>query len=150
MYRNIINLGLGLLLCLSQTALARAPHDAMKTHNLVGLQGYDPVAYFTQGQAVRGHGNIVARFHGVKYIFSTVEHQKLFNKEPSQYLPAYGGFCAYAVRYGRKVIADPQVWSITNGVLYLNLDSRVQELWLRDIDKHISEADRAWPKIAVN
>lgn len=150
MYRNIVTVVVSLLLIMALPALARTKYDVTKTHSLVGLQGYDPVAYFTQGKAVRGHGNIVARFHGVKYIFSSRAHKKLFAKEPSQYLPAYGGFCAYAVRYGRKVIADPRVWSISNGVLYFNLDARVQVLWLRKLDKHISEADRAWPKIAVN
>jgi len=43
---------------------------------------------------------------------------------PDQYLPEYGGFCAYAIaKDGKKVGVNPKTFTITDGKLYLFYNS---------------------------
>jgi YHS domain-containing protein len=50
--------------------------------NGIGLQGYDPVAFFTDGKPVLGDEKFHSTFNGVTYRFASVEHQKMFEKTP--------------------------------------------------------------------
>ena len=117
------------------------------THSTPGIGGYDPVAYFTEGQSVKGNGYHVADFEGVTYAFTSEEHQELFEANPEKYIPAYGGYCAYGVAVGKKFVADPEVWKIVNGTLYLNLDRNIQNKWKKDIPGYIKTGDRNWAEI---
>lgn len=117
------------------------------THSTPGLGGYDPVAYFTDGKPVRGSGYHVTEFNGVTYAFANAEHLEMFEANPEKYVPAYGGYCAYGVAVGKKFVADPEVWKIVGGKLYVNLDRDIQRKWQKDIPGHIETADANWQKI---
>ena len=71
----------------------------------------------------------------------------MFEANPEKYIPVYGGYCAYGVAVGKKFIADPEVWRIGNGKLYLNLDTDIQNKWLKDIPGYIKKADSNWMNI---
>lgn len=116
-------------------------------HSTPGLSGYDPVAYFSDGKATRGSGYHEATYQGVTYVFTSQDHKKQFLDNPERFLPAYGGYCAYGVTRGKKFVADPEVWKIVEGILYLNLDKNVQQKWEKDIPGHIKKADANWPGI---
>ncbi len=114
------------------------------SHSTPGIGGYDPVAYFTDGKAVRGSGFHVTVADGVTYAFATAEHRKMFEANPQKYLPAYGGYCAYGLGVGKKFVADPEVWKIVEGKLYLNLDKGIQQKWEKDIPGYIKKGDANW------
>ena len=116
-------------------------------NNLIGVQGYDLVAYQTQGEALRGNGHNVAEHDGVSYQFATAENREAFEANPTKYLPAYGGYCAFGAALGKKFNGDPEVWKVVDGKLYLNLDSSIQKKWNEDIPGNISKADANWVKI---
>lgn len=117
------------------------------SHSTPGLGGYDPVAYFTDGKPTRGSGYHVAVYDGVTYAFATAEHKKQFLADPTRYVPAYGGYCAYGVAIGKKFWADPAVWEIVDGTLYLNLDKPIQQEWNKDKPGYITKADSNWGSI---
>jgi YHS domain-containing protein len=117
------------------------------SHSTPGISGYDPVAYFTDGKPVRGSGYHVTVVDGVTYAFATAEHRKMFEANPQKYLPAYGGYCAYGVGVGKKFVADPEVWKIVEGKLYLNLDKGIQQKWEKDIPGYIKKGDSNWATI---
>jgi hypothetical protein len=48
---------------------------------------------------------------------------------------------------GKKFVADPEVWKIVEGTLYLNLDKAIQSKWNEDIPDYIKKADANWPMI---
>jgi YHS domain-containing protein len=50
------------------------------------VSGYDPVAYFTIGEATKGDKNISAEWNDVKWLFSTEEHKNLFLANPESYI----------------------------------------------------------------
>lgn len=114
------------------------------SHSTPGISGYDPVAYFSDGKPVRGSGYHVTVVEGVTYAFATAEHQKMFEANPGKYLPAYGGYCAYGLGVGKKFVADPEVWKIVEGKLYLNLDKGIQQKWEKDIAGFIKKGDANW------
>jgi YHS domain-containing protein len=69
----------------------------------VALEGYDPIAYFTDGKPQKGDANIEATYNGALYHFTSQAHREMFEKAPSKYAPAYGGYCGYAASIGRCV-----------------------------------------------
>lgn len=117
------------------------------THSTPGLSGYDPVAYFTEGKPVRGNGYHVAEYKGVTYAFANKKNRKKFEANPGKYAPAYGGWCAYGVAVGKKFVADPTVWRIVDGTLYVNLDRDIQRTWQKDIPGNIKKANANWSEI---
>ena len=125
-------------------SLAQAGHS---NANLIGVQGYDLVAYHTQNKALRGNGHNVAEHNGISYQFSTAENRKAFEANPAKYLPAYGGYCAFGVSMGKKFNGDPNVWKVVDGKLYLNLDTKIQKMWTEDMSNHITKANTNWKDI---
>ncbi len=114
------------------------------THSTPGISGYDPVAYFTEGRPVRGTGFYVSVLDGVTYVFASAQNKTLFDADPQKYLPAYGGYCAYGLGVGKKFVASPEVWKIVDGTLYLNLDTKIQQSWEKDISGYIAKGNKNW------
>jgi YHS domain-containing protein len=138
---------LGLVLA-SGLLAAGASNAETPRENVVGANGYDLTSYFTQERPQHGNGHHVAVVGGVSYLFASDENKKLFEANSGKYLPQYGGWCAYGASVGKKFNADPEVYDIVDGKLYLNLDSRIRGIWAQDIPGRIKTADVNWKKIA--
>lgn len=90
------------------------------TADNVALHGYDVVAYHTQHEAVSGSAVHALEHDGVTYHFASEQHKMMFSQQPDAFLPKYGGFCAFGVgRVGKKFDADPEVFKLVDGDLYL-------------------------------
>jgi YHS domain-containing protein len=113
----------------------------------VGVSGYDPVAYFTDGRPVRGTSEHRVTHQGYEYRFASAEHLAAFRADPARYLPQYGGYCAWAVSQGYTASADPTNWRIVDGKLYLNYNDEIQRRWEGDIPGHIRAANTNWPGV---
>jgi hypothetical protein len=83
----------------------------------------------------------------VNYLFVSTDNKKKFEANPEQFLPAYGGYCAFGVAVGKKFVADPNVWEIVDGKLYLNLDNKIKGMWVKDIPGNIVKANTNWTDI---
>jgi len=73
------------------------------------------------------------------------EHRETFEKSPSKYAPAYGGFCGYAASVGKVRPANPLVWSIVDGQLIVQHTKGADELWQKDVPGNKVKADKYWP-----
>ncbi|WP_462221652.1 YHS domain-containing (seleno)protein [Ferruginibacter sp.] len=117
----------------------------------LAIQGYDPVAYFTQSKAVKGNKQFAASAEGVTYYFSTAANKELFVKDYKKYEPQYGGWCAYAMgATNDKVEIDPETFKIVGGKLYLFYHSWVNNTlnkWNKDEAGLKSKADINWANI---
>ncbi|WP_235890125.1 YHS domain-containing (seleno)protein [Flavobacterium gawalongense] len=85
---------------ISLTTVAQNENSRLTHFNLerkVALQGYDPVAYFKQGKAVKGKKELTASYEGITYNFSIPVNREYFLKNPLKYEPQFGGWCAYAM-----------------------------------------------------
>lgn len=117
-------------------------------HSAPAVSGYDVVSYQTGKRPLRGNGHYVATHDGATYLFVNQANLDTFNADPERYVPAYGGYCAFGVSVGKKFIADPEVWRLVDGKLYLNLDTNIQADWLKDVPGRIAKADANWEEIA--
>ncbi len=114
----------------------------------LALQGYDPVAYFTQGEPTKGDYRISSVYNDATYRFSNEEHKAAFEADPEAYLPQYGGYCAFGAAMGFKFDGDPEYWKIVDGELFLNLSKDIQVRWEEDIPGLVERADNNWTNIA--
>ncbi len=110
----------------------------------VALNGYDVVAYFTEGKPVEGDAAYATTTDGVEWRFASREHLELFTSNPERYLPQFGGWCAYGVSNNYKAPTNPDAWTIVHGKLYLNYNTRVRKNWLGDRDERIRTAEENW------
>ena len=58
----------------------------------VAINGYDSVAYFTEGKAVKGNEKYSYSWNEAVWYFSNAEHRELFAANPKKYVPHRGGW----------------------------------------------------------
>lgn len=150
MKKQIIFLFIGFL---SVTGFAQSESKRLSGFNLqnkLAVQGYDPVAYFKQGKAVKGKKEIAASYEGVVYNFSSAANKEAFLKNPSAFEPQYGGWCAYAMgANGDKVEINPETFRVIDGKLYLFYNAyfnNTLKSWNKDEGALKSKADANWKK----
>lgn len=113
----------------------------------LAVGGYDPVSYFSDGKPVEGSSDYEYEWKGATWRFASAAHLAAFKADPGKYAPQYGGYCAWAVSQGYTASADPDVWRIVDGKLYLNYSKDIQLKWEKDVPGNISKADANWPKV---
>lgn len=136
-------------LSVSLLAVGVAQAEKVNLANGIAIQGYDPVAYFTQQNAVKGDAAISAEFEGSTYYFASADNRAAFLADPSKFTPQYGGYCAFAVSYGDLAPIDPQAFSVVEGKLYLNYSKAIRERWSQDASGNIATGNRNWPKLSA-
>lgn len=140
---------LAALLALGGGTAAFADHGAKHLNNVnkdgVLVDGYDVVAYFTDGQPVAGVAGFASRYDGATYWFASAEHKAMFDAEPAKYAPQFGGFCAYAV--SRKALRpiDPAIFHFVDGKLFLQHTRKAYDLFERDEAGNTKRAYTNWP-----
>ena len=138
-----------LLLAATAIALAAAGREPAVNVSKAGLaiDGYDAVAYVTDGRPVVGASQFETKWNGALWRFASSAHRAAFLKDPERYAPQFGGYCAYAVSQGYTANGDPRVWKIVDGGLYLNYSASVQRKWEKDIRGYIAKARSNWPAV---
>ena len=152
---NKYRLTVAVLTMLLAAGFATAPvahADTSYNVNLFGvvIKGYDSVAYFNQGEPVKGNKKFQVAWEGATWRFANAANLETFTSDPEKYAPRYGGYCAYGVATESLYNIDPNAWSIVDGVLYLNKSLSVRELWRKDIPGYIEKANSNWPGLAGN
>ena len=99
-----------------------------------------------------GDTTVTSTVNGITYQFSSATNKNLFDAEPEKYIPAYGGWCAYAVaESSTKMEPDPTMWQIQDGKLLLfyddwmtSLTGSLKEEWNSDQAGYKERADDNW------
>jgi YHS domain-containing protein len=121
-----------------------AGEDGKAATPRVAIEGYDPVAYFSDGRPVKGSPEFSFPFDEAVYYFANAEHQRMFAADPDHYAPQYSGYCAAALSTGFKATIDPQSWAISNGKLYVFHSNTGLSLFAEDSAGLIAKADANW------
>jgi YHS domain-containing protein len=136
------------LLLMAVAAVAANERTLVNTDsNGVVLQGYDPVAYFTNNAAVKGDQKYQASYEGGTYYFASEANEKLFKKDPANYAPQYGGYCAMAVAMGKLEDADPKMFTIHNNKLLVQHNEKAHQMFISNPDGFHQKADQQWPAL---
>ena len=104
-------------------------HKAMLEEDGVAIKGYDPVAYFKDGEALIGQKGLSHRYDGLLWCFADSLNWLTFQSCPKDYLPRYEALCPYAIAQGIASPGDPEVWDIIDGRLYFFADRGSKEDW---------------------
>jgi len=111
------------------------------------LDGYDPVAFFTQGAPAAGREELTHEWNGATWRFASEQNREAFRRSPESYAPQLGGYCAYAVANGYTAKTLPEAWHIEDGKLYLNFNVAVRDRWLAKKAEFIGAGARNWPAV---
>lgn len=136
-----------LVLLVTNAAAATEP-EVNTTAGDVAINGYDTVAYFTDGKATKGSQEHEAVWQNAHWRFASPEHRRLFEADPSRYAPQFGGWCAAGVAEGEYFQVDAEAWTIVDGKLYLNYSRKVRDKWQENRSELIAKADRVWAERA--
>jgi YHS domain-containing protein len=115
----------------------------------LAIDGYDPVAYFTLGEATPGSPRITAKHNGVTYHFVSDDHRQLFLEDPQRYLPEYGAWCAWAASRDSLATIDPRQFVVHDGRLFLNYNARLNRRFVANLEENIRRADENWPGLSA-
>ncbi|MEX0753288.1 MAG: YHS domain-containing (seleno)protein [Xanthobacteraceae bacterium] len=151
---HTVPLGLGTVLLLMAGPPFLRPAQASTTERVVvdphrglALNGFDPVAYFSDGKAMMGRGEFEYRFAGAIWRFRNEGNRAAFMKDPEIYAPAFGGYDPVAVARGVAAAGHPQIWTIIGERLYLFYSPDAREAFSASPEGMTAAAERKWPAV---
>ena len=115
----------------------------------VAIQGYDPVAFFTDHQPVKGDQKFLVKHDGAIYFFASKEHKDLFKADPAKYAPVFGGYCAYGVSRNKLVEINVDAFQIVDGKLLLQYSKGVRDDFNKDAKANLAKAASNWPELVA-
>lgn len=127
---------------------ARAGEAINVDKNGLALQGYDPVAYFTDSKPVKGSPDFTATYKGGTYQFVSAEHRDSFNQTPTKYEPQFGGFCALSASMNKLEGIVPEDFQVLDGRLILLRNKKAVDMWSKDPEGNLKKADANWPTLS--
>ena len=142
------NLILSIAALVTFAVLAPAAEVINVDKNGLALQGYDPIAYFTDGKPVKGSPQFTASYKGATYQFASAEHKQLFEKSPAKYEPQFGGFCGYAASINKLAPVEVEYFQVLHDRLILQHNKKAWDLWDKDIEGNLKKADATWPTLS--
>ena len=131
------------------------PQCSQSDHPVLG--GLDIIPYFYNNtyKGERGDDNIISVYNGFKYLFSNIEHKNMFDSNPQQYLPQYGGYCAWGVAgeycpeypWSVDCLGPSGNWNhgtVLSQKLYFFLYEEAMEKFMANVDDNIEAGDERW------
>lgn len=144
-------IGLALIASTAPVALAEDENNVTSGYTLagapLGLHGSDPVALIETGIRLDGNAEFAHVHEGVAYYFASRDNMRTFRRNPEQYIPAYGGFCALGVSLGKKLDGDPRFSAVRDGKLYVFVNEQILRNFLNDEAGTLSRAETQWADI---
>jgi YHS domain-containing protein len=117
---------------------------SMNVSDGLAMDGYDPVAYFTDGEPVQGTSCLEMEYQGAAYWFSSQENLERFAQDPAAFLPQLGGYSVFGMAKGKRFDVNPTSFDIIDGKLYLSRNKKVRQLWQANPDGYLDRAEENW------
>ena len=115
--------------------------------NGIALDGYDMVAYFTDGKPCKGDPQWSSNYCEAIWYFASEKNKQLFDSDPEKYMPEFGGYCAYAVANGKDVKSAGKQGAIIDGKLYFSLNMMIKTKYLLNPAKYNQDAEQKWEMV---
>jgi hypothetical protein len=131
------------LVCCSISAESLG-RPALEQQVPLALKGYDVITYFNLTGAELGLDSYQAVFDGKRYLFSSVNNQQKFAKDPLRYLPQFDGLCAHSVSMQKDMLTNPAIYTLQEDKLYLFSNELAREQWSLDSHKSLMAANKNW------
>ena len=96
-----------------------AEYSVQANDDGVAIDGFDPVAYFDEGRAIKGIEVHTCEYLNKTWHFSSAENRDKFLSNPEKFSPQYGGFCAHSLGKNKIIESNPEAFAIRDDKLYL-------------------------------
>ncbi len=110
------------------------------------IDGYDPVAYFLDRQAVAGSTEHQIIHSGLVWKFVNEGNRAAFEDNPDAYLPAFGGYDPVGIAAGLPVAGLPRHFLIVEGRVHLFRTAENRALFIARKEL-LADAQRNWPEV---
>jgi hypothetical protein len=144
----------GLLAGLLVTFAADFAADAQTTERVVvnrysglAIEGFDPVAYFTDQLAAQGVPDFEASEAGAVWRFRNEGNRASFVSHPEVYGPQFGGYDPVDVGRGVTYAGSPRIWLIVDRRLYLFGREKSRDAFAANPARFLKEAAARWPTL---
>lgn len=98
---------------------AETEQVVVNRHSGLAIDGFDPVAYFTDAKAAEGAPDVEVSENGAIWRFRNEANRAAFVARPDIYGPQFGGYDPVDVARGKAVAGRAQLWLVLGGRLYL-------------------------------
>jgi hypothetical protein len=113
----------------------------------LAIDGFDPVAYFIDGQPVEGLPDFEAWQAGAVWRFHNEGNRASFLAHPEVYGPQFGGYDPVDVARGVTVAGTPRIWVIAGERLYLFEREANRDAFAADFEHFVPQANARWPEL---
>jgi hypothetical protein len=116
----------------------------------LAIEGFDPVAYFTDSRATPGVVDFEARELGAVWRFRNEGNRASFVAHPEVYGPQFGGYDPVDLGRGVTYAGNPRFWVVAGDRLYLFGREENRDAFAADPRHFLKDASARWPAIEQN
>ena len=116
----------------------------------LAIEGFDPVAYFTDSLATPGVADFEAREAGAVWRFRNEGNRASFVKHPEIYGPQFGGYDPIDLGRGVTYAGNPRLWVIAGDRLYLFGREDNRNAFAANPRHFLKDASARWPALEQN
>jgi len=113
----------------------------------LAIEGFDPVAYFVEGQPVRGLPDFEAMQGGAVWRFHNEGNRASFMANPEIYGPRFGGYDPVELVRGVTLAGNPMFWVISEQRLYLFNREANRDAFAAEPQRFLPQASTRWPEL---
>ncbi|MBJ7578286.1 hypothetical protein JHC09_10360 [Devosia sp. MC532] len=110
----------------------------------VAIEGMDPVSYFTDPAPLKGQPQYEYTWMGVPWQFANEANMQVFMGHPEVYSPQYGGHGGMSMARGFVSDADPKIYTVFKGRLFLFYSAANREAFLLAPDAAALKGAEHW------
>jgi hypothetical protein len=149
--RSLFRRGIAVLTLLAAVVAQDFPGHAATTERIVtnrfsglAIDGFDPVAYFTDSRPVQGLENFEAWQGGVVWRFHNEGNRASFLAHPEIYGPQFGGYDPVDVARGVTVAGNPRLWFVAGERLFLFSREASRDAFAAHPGRYLQRATTRW------
>jgi hypothetical protein len=136
------------VICFDPAALASTTERVVVNRfSGLAIEGYDPVAYFIQKQAVLGLPDYEAAQAGAVWRFHNEGNRASFVAHPEIYGPQFGGYDPIDVARGVTLAGNPRFFVVSGQRLYLFGLEANRDAFAAHPERYLPEAKERWPQL---
>jgi YHS domain-containing protein len=113
----------------------------------LAIEGFDPVAYFTDSEATLGVAEFEASEAGVVWRFRNEGNRASFVAHPETYGPQFGGYDPIDLGRGVTYAGNPRFWVVAGQRLYLFGREEHRDAFSADPARFLKDANARWPAL---
>jgi hypothetical protein len=113
----------------------------------LAIEGFDPVAYFTDSQATPGVADFEASEQGAVWRFRNEGNRASFVAHPEVYGPQFGGYAPGDLGRGVTYAGNPRFWVVAGDRLYLFGREKSRDAFAANPVRFLKEAAARWPTL---